>query len=113
MTDMGGLEPDHHLAELRQAEPLGHLAAQDAAHLALAAHAFAGDDQHEAAAVGLRPAQEPTERDMRLTLGQAMQVESRIDRLASARQLLFGAAVELGERLLGWRRRRRSNARGC
>ena len=53
MADMGLLKTHHQRSELRQCQPLRHLAAQHAA-LGIADLALAGDDQHEGEAFMMR-----------------------------------------------------------
>ena len=88
MADMRLLKTHHQRAELGQAQPLRHLAAQHAA-LGLAADlALAGDDKHEGEAIVMRPLQEAEQRVMGAHLGHAMQIEPRIDLAPAARQPL-------------------------
>ena len=80
------------------------------------------DDQPRAA--GLRMAQEPAERLMRLGLGQPMQIERGVDRGASAREFTLEPPFDRRERRrgglrrsacrgLGWDRRRSRGPRGA
>src|SRR5262249_53737530 len=93
---MGILEADDVAAELRQFQPLRHLALEHAA-LAPAvapAAAFAGDHQDELGAIALRLAQERKQRGMRLALGLAVKVDAVVDRFAAARRALLAAPIE-------------------
>ena len=107
MTDVRGVEPDHKQAKLRQRQPHWHLSPQYAAfaiRIVLvrtpAAGTFAGDDKHGANTIGLSTAQEPQQLAMGLRLRHDMQIETRFDRLASARNTLLQPPVE---RRKGWR----------
>lgn len=88
MADMRFVESDHHAAKLRKAEPLRHLTAQHPT-LRFRSHgaALAGDDKNDTHPVGLRVKQEIQQHAMGFGLRHAMQVEPRIDILASTRQL--------------------------
>ena len=98
MADMGFLEADHQRAELRQAEPLRHLTAQNAA-LGLSAHlALAGDDEHEGQPVMMGALQETEQCAMRPHLRHAVQVEPGVDLLSSARQMRPLAAADRRQR---------------
>src|SRR6185503_7729088 len=92
MRDVRVLEADHKVAKVRQGQPLGHLAAQNAT-LAVAASAFAGDDEHQPGAARARGAQEVQERAVRLRLRQPVQIHAPVYRLAAARDTLARAAV--------------------
>jgi hypothetical protein len=105
MPDMRGIEPDHKQAKFRQRQPHWHLSPQ---HTAFAiwivfawprtARAFARDDKRGADAVCLGAAQEPQQFGMRLRLRHAMQIETRFDRLATARNTLLKPPVERRKR---------------
>src|SRR5262245_6726384 len=106
MADMRVLEAADIGAELRQPQLLRHLALEHAA-LAVVAHAFARDDEHEAGALALRPVQEPQQRSVRLTLGLAVQIEAGVDLDGAARQSPLQLAIEQP----GMRRRLRRRGR--
>jgi hypothetical protein len=91
------------VAQFRLFQPHRHLAFEHAT-LArgIAARALAGNDKNEARAACLRVTQEAYEREMRLTLGQPVQIDAPVDRLHTASELLLGAAREWCE----WRRHR-------
>ena len=105
MTDMRGVEPDHKQAKLRQRQPHWHLSSQYAAFAVRivfvrprAARTFTGDDEHGAQAITLGMPQEPQQFGVRLRLRHAMQIETRFDRLASARDTLLQSPVERRQR---------------
>ena len=96
MADMRGVEPDHKQAKFRQCQPHWHLSPQHAAFAFPIVFAprnppdsFAGDDKHGADTVRLSAAQKPQQRPVRLRLRHAVQIETRFDRLASARDTLL------------------------
>src|SRR5262245_65466733 len=93
---MGVLEADDAAAELRQFQPLRHLALEHAALAPAVARAatFAGDHQDELGAIALRLAQERQQRGMRLALGLAVKVDAGTDRFSAARNALLGPAIE-------------------
>ena len=86
MRDVRFLEAEHDVAQLGQAEPVRHLAAQHAAFGFARAPTFAGDDEHEPRAVVLGAPQEMAERRVGLGLREAMQVDPLVDRDAAARE---------------------------
>ena len=87
MREMRIFVSDHQRSKLRQREPKRHLPLEHAALVRLIgfARAFAGDDERDAHAVGLRAPQEGQQCHMRLRLGKTVQINPRIDRLAAAR----------------------------
>src|SRR4051794_37004116 len=106
MADMGGLEADDIDAEFRQSQPQRHLALEHAALAPFVARArtFSGDDDGEPGTLVLRLAQKMKQRGMCLVLRAAVKIDARLDRVATTRKPLLGAAVE---RLEPRRNRRR------
>src|ERR1700733_10787484 len=100
VAHMRFLEPDDKGAEFRQRKPHRYLTTQYAALAPTLARrgAFAGDDERDLRAFGLGPAQEAQQRDMRLILRHAMQVDPGIDGVAAARHALLEPAVKRRER---------------
>jgi hypothetical protein len=85
MADMRFLEADHKRAELRQAQPLRHLTAQDAAFGFGAAYlAFASDDKDEGQAVSVGVLQECEQGVMGTNLSHAVEIEPGVDLVSSA-----------------------------
>src|SRR5262245_7172323 len=84
MADMRFLISDHQRAELRQRQPLRHLAAQHAALGFRAELPLAGDDEHESKAVVVGTLQEAEQRAMRTALRHAMQIDAGVDLLLAA-----------------------------
>src|ERR1700746_266140 len=93
---MGVLEANDAAAELRQFQPLRHLALEHAALAPVVARAatLAGDHQDEFGAMALRLAQEGKQRAMRLALGLAVEVDAVIERFGAARQALLEPPIE-------------------
>jgi|SRR5208282_64644 len=108
VADMGVVEPDDKRAEFRQSEPQWHLPSEHAAldpGITLAdvwyfVRSFAGDNKHGLCAMRLSAMQEAQQRCVRLPLGQSVQIDARVDRLAAARDALFEPPAEWRE----WRR---------
>src|SRR6516162_10813486 len=93
---MGVLEAHDVAAELRQSQPLRHLALEHATltPVVAPAAALAGDHQDEPGAMALRPAQEGQQRGMRLALGLAVEVDAVIERFGAAGEALLEPPVE-------------------
>src|SRR5215469_5911924 len=93
---MGVLEAHDVAAELRQSQPLRHLALEHAklAPVVARAAALAGDHQDEPGAMALRLAQEGQQRGVRLALGLAVQVDAVIERFGAAGEALLEPPVE-------------------
>ena len=90
MRDVGVFKTDNELSKFRQSEPLRHLTAQ---HADLAAAAFPRNHQHQPRIARIGITQKPQQRRMRLTLREAVQIESGVDRLLTARYALLHAAA--------------------
>src|SRR5437764_598147 len=105
MADMGLFEAAHIGAEFRLPQPERHLPLEHAALAPVVAgtRPLAGDHEHEPGAVGLRLTQESEQRDMRLALSAAVQIEARVDLDGTARQTLLEAPIEKLERRRGLR----------
>ena len=108
MANMGGLEADDIGAEFRQLQPQRHLTLEHPAFAPFVARAcaFAGDDKGKSDALVLRPAQESKQHRVCLVLRTAVEVDARLDRLASARKPLLEPPVERLEPRRRLRRRR-------
>src|SRR6516162_10453806 len=93
---MGVLEAHDVAAELRQSQPLRHLALEHATLTPVVARgaALAGDQQDEPGAMALRLAQEGQQRGMRLALGLAVEVNSPIERFGAAGEALLEPPIE-------------------
>ena len=87
MADMRFFKPDHHRAELRQAEPLRHLATQYPTFGFGSDRAtFAGDHQHKSQALAVGALQKSEQRLVGSGLRHAMQIKPGVDLLASPRK---------------------------
>ena len=113
MADMGVVETDDKQAKFRQREPQWHLPPEHAA-LAVDIASVALDDLRRPLPVttsailtpsGLRAMQEAQQRRVRLLLRHAVQIEARVDRLATARDALLEPPVERRQRRRRCRRR--------
>src|SRR5215471_1656346 len=93
---MGVLEAHDVAAELRQSQPLRHLALEHATLAPVVARAatLAGDHQDEPGAMALRLAQEGQQRGVRLALGLAVEVDAVIERFGAAGEALLEPPVE-------------------
>jgi hypothetical protein len=101
MADMRSVETDHKQAEFRQRQPHWHLPPQYAAFAIRIVFArpqitrpFAGDDKRGAHALRLGAVQETQQFGMGLRLRHAVQIETRFDRFAPARDTLLQPAIE-------------------
>src|SRR5262245_10078280 len=82
VTDRRGIEPCHHLADLSKREPHRNRALQDTAAV-LSATALPRNDKRHATALRLRPSQKAEQHGMCLGLRVPVQVEPRVDRIAT------------------------------
>ena len=102
MVGRGLLEAEHDRAQLRQAQPVRHDAAQDAALLeeavARGGGALAGDHQHDLVAALARAMQEADERPMGLALAHAVEVDRAVGAPGAAPQRHQGLALDRGKR---------------
>ena len=99
MAEMRVLESDDQRSELRQRQPHRSLPLEHAA-LALVrspAHSLAGYDERHPRAVCLRALQEAEQFGMGLCLRIAVQIETRIDGFAAARDTLLQPPTERRE----------------
>ena len=90
MTLLGLLETKDQRAQVGEAQPMRHHPAQHAALVSEQGRrqrALPGDHQRDAATASLLAAQEGMERQMRLILTQAVQVDGGVDALLAAAQL--------------------------
>lgn len=94
-------EADNDVAEFRQLEPQWHLPPQHTAFAAIGLRfpaALAGHHQHDFGVLRLSRAQKAEQRNVRLPLCHAVQVDARVDSIAAARDALFEPAVERRKR---------------
>lgn len=91
MTEMRIFESDDEGSELRQRKPHRHLPLEHSvpSRVRSFASSFAGHDQCDLGAVGLRALEEAQQRGMGLRLRHAVQIEPRVDGFAAARDALF------------------------
>src|SRR5690349_17509425 len=96
---MGLLETRDERPELRQAEPVRHLAAEHATlELATAHGALPGDHEDEGKAVAMGALQEAEQRVMGVELGHAVQIEPGIYVALAAREPRAIAAADRRQR---------------
>src|SRR6516162_10953311 len=93
---MGVLEAHDVAAELRQSQPLRHLALEHATLAPVVARAatLAGDHQDEPGAMAVRLAQEGQQRGVRLALGLAVEVDAAVERFGAAGKALLEPPIE-------------------
>jgi hypothetical protein len=79
VAHMGILDPDHMVAEFRQAQPERDLPAEHAALARSVSGAFAGNNEHDFGTVCLRTPEEVQECLMGIVLSTAVQINPSID----------------------------------